>query len=689
MVNYGTIYTLPFKSRKEVSYLIEIQKENYYGKSMELVGSGDSPFSVSIEDEDFLYTPTRFSTATIRIVGSDYLQSLFSTAYQQYRVIFKRNDTIIWCGFIKPELYTQDYNSIAFELELECMSAMSTLEFIDYKQVGENRIFVSLWDLLKKCILSSNSQYTSIYIPHVYAKNADDYSSGLNVLEYMTVSEQNFFDEENKPMKLKEVLEEVCKFLNWTCVDWKGELYFIDLDHTGEFYIYSSDLSTLIGRTSKALLNIQDIGFAGSDHTLDILSGYNKVTIKCSNYPVGEVMLDEDFDKLKELSVVDNSIGERVSRRVFLAPDNWNMYLYDGDKIVSKNEIGDYKDRARLLEGGMLMKCCVYNQHQDRNGKWIPDITDYSFSHAVQIRFPEKARNPVTHGLTKVMSFKGASAIYADSAIAISYSLKSVADSDLGILENSRGTPDGLVYFQVRIGDNYFGSVYSEEPRWRKDSNCRIWIKLESTNNDRSQDYINVVNQKTLSMPYSGISGFIIPIEQPLYGELEFSILCPEVDYDSKLYPEPFRGVILKDFRADCKKKDGLQEDNNNSDRIYENIVNENYINELDEIEFKLSSYNNDGACYSKVLLGDEYLTNNLYSFIENTLVRPEEHLIRRLIKRYGATKIKLTQILLNNDSITPLSVFADDYMKGKRFIITGGEIDFANEKFTCVMVEV
>lgn len=44
MVNYGTIYTLPFKSRKEVSYLIEIQKENYEGKSTELVGSGNSPF---------------------------------------------------------------------------------------------------------------------------------------------------------------------------------------------------------------------------------------------------------------------------------------------------------------------------------------------------------------------------------------------------------------------------------------------------------------------------------------------------------------------------------------------------------------------------------------------------------------------------------------------------------------------
>ena len=85
MVNYGTIYTLPFKSRKEVSYLIEIQKENYEGKSTELVGSGNSPFSVIIEDEDFLYTPTRFSSASIRIVGGDYLQNLYKYQKQTWK----------------------------------------------------------------------------------------------------------------------------------------------------------------------------------------------------------------------------------------------------------------------------------------------------------------------------------------------------------------------------------------------------------------------------------------------------------------------------------------------------------------------------------------------------------------------------------------------------------------------------
>ena len=257
-MNYGLIYTIPFATLDNTPCVVEIEKDNYSGSVQELT-PGENPFTVDITDEEFLYTPTRFSTATIHIVGNDYLQSLFSIAYQQYRVTFKKNGTVTWCGFIKPELYTQDYSSTIFELQLECMSAMSTLEFIDYKQVGENRVFISLWDLLKKCISSANSQYTNIYIPHVYAQNAEDYVAGTNILESMTVSEQDFFDEDDEPMKLKEVLEEICKFLNWTCIDWRGELYFVDIDHIGEFYKYNPVTFEKVGTSSPSLLKIQNL----------------------------------------------------------------------------------------------------------------------------------------------------------------------------------------------------------------------------------------------------------------------------------------------------------------------------------------------------------------------------------------------------------------------------------------------
>ena len=161
------------------------------------------------------------------------------------------------------------------------------------------------------------------------------------------------------------------------------------------------------------------------------------------------------------------------------------------------------------------------------------------------------------------------------------------------------------------------------------------------------------------------------------------------MDYDSHVYPEPFRGVVLKDFKVDSKKKDGLPEDSSNSDRIYENVVNENYIKELDEIEFKISSYNNDGACYSKVIMNDAYLTDNLYSIIEGITIRPEEQLIRRIVKRYSSPCVKLTQVIKNIDELTPISRLSDNYMANKRFINAGGSIDYKMNNFQCIMIEV
>lgn len=88
-MSYGLIYTIPFATIDNISCVVEIEKENYSGELTELKG-GASPFTVDIADDEFLYVPIRFSTATIRIVGSDYLQSLFTTAYQEYRSCLKR-----------------------------------------------------------------------------------------------------------------------------------------------------------------------------------------------------------------------------------------------------------------------------------------------------------------------------------------------------------------------------------------------------------------------------------------------------------------------------------------------------------------------------------------------------------------------------------------------------------------------
>ena len=69
-MSYGLVYTVPFATLKGYQCVVEIEKEGYEGEPMELTAGG-TPFTVDIEDEEFLYIPTRFSSAKLHIHNYD------------------------------------------------------------------------------------------------------------------------------------------------------------------------------------------------------------------------------------------------------------------------------------------------------------------------------------------------------------------------------------------------------------------------------------------------------------------------------------------------------------------------------------------------------------------------------------------------------------------------------------------
>ncbi|MBS1342287.1 MAG: hypothetical protein HP034_05920 [Bacteroides sp.] len=709
-MSYSLIYTVPFAALDNIPCVVEIEKDGYEGTPTELT-AGATPFTVDIEGEEFLYTPTRFSTAKLQVVGSDYLQSLFSTAYKEFRVTLKKNGVITWCGFIKPELYTQDYTAKTFTLEIECISAMSVLEFIDYTIKEKNRGFVSLWYLLQLCIKESNGRYDAVYIPHIYASSKAAYSTEENVLADMVLSEQDFFDEDDKPMKLKEVLEEVCKFLNWTCADWKGDLYFVDVDHTGDYHEYNITLEEKADSDINELC-VQDIGFAGANHSLDILPGYNKVTVKCSNYPVGEVFPEEDYSNLVRLGdrfahareyVEDN----KISRKVYFLPDAYQMFHYEpgtAQNPVSETEIKKMSlDDIEKLYGAMPVKKCNYEMKKNGD-KWEPNITNYNYEDLIQIRtvlYPSGASvNDTQYNLKSenpILTFKDPlpTALYRWGAFAIQGSVQLVMASENRLptlipRDEMYSFGEDLARFAVppyfvcefSIGNKYWnGSSFVEGY-----STFNVYIddgKDGTFHEPVSGGFLSIKSTKTLSMPYDGLDGYIIPLGNAIGGQPKFVI--------KNFVGVMFTGYIncfLKDLKCVFQKMDGEAE-NNDSDRIYENVLNENYINELDEIEFKISSYNNDGACYSKVMLGNDYLKDNLYNSILDDTIRPEEMMITRCINHYSATRIKLTQEIKERADLSPITRLSDTFLVGKKFINAGGSIDYKMNRFECIMIEV
>lgn len=708
-MSYGLIYTLPFASKDGKVYEVKIEREGYTGKVTELKGQ-TSPFTATIDSEEFIYTPTRFSTATMAIFGGDYLQDLFSTDYRMHRITLYANGVAVWCGFIKPELYTQDYSSDKFNLEINCYSAMSVLEFVEYKQAGEERGFVSLWSLLKKCVEESRGLYTAIYIPHVYSVSQSEYNNWNNPLESMMVSEQNFFDEDDNPMSLKEVLEEIMKLMNWTCADWNGELFFIDVDNEdGEYYKYTSEMSSYTQVQADGI-NVQDIGFAGNDHTLDILPGYNKASIRCSNYPVGDALPKIDFDDFEDIGTVEDSYTNLFRRFVWKRPNNEKIlmnafqYNYLGDKTPHPIDISKEKELFESGQKSQITGAIPQNYdfiEKDESGN--PSRVDWEYKERIVIPLSPNQKDVIFQnpGEYELIKIKGVPSVYnSEGVFAINFSTEVAR---ITYYNGNQVYADRIksydFRFKLRIGNNYYhgrsdGSYYwDNNPDYNPSypNNLEINWKGEaaqgSADISKYEGTYDLITSRTLNDGLDGLKGYIIklPDDRIIAGDLELIIYAPRVEM---AFTPTLETMYLNSFELNYQKYKDYGKDDDNSDRIYENIVNENYINELDEIEFKISSYNDDGACYSKVTMNNEYLTNNLYCGITASSVRPEEFLIRRIVDHYSAPKIKLTQVI-KNANIKPYTVLSDKYSVNKKYINAGGDIDYRKNRFNCIMIEI
>lgn len=701
-MTYATKYSIPFKSVNNISFEVKIQKDGYLGVITELLGASQ-PFTVDINQADFLYAPSRFSKATIRVVTDDYLDDLFSTNPHEYRVLLEREGSVVWRGFITPEIFTQDFSSSPVELEIGCVSAMSTLENIDFAANGTSYSFVSLWSLITKCATVSKGGYSFIYFPWVYSYGRWSYNASSqleNVLENMKVSEQNFFDESGLPMKMSEVLEEICKLLGWTCSDFGNDLYFIDSDHTtrltatsahlGKYMRYDVALSNQYGYSvynSDLLLpeeiNMQTLGFAGTDNSIDKIPGFNRITVKTSTYPVGDIFPMEDFDSLVPYySQPDTTSADGKYKAVkrFLKPSAYKLHQYTPDGVQTDIDM----DTATPSQSNLWFGATAIKRQSYESAK--PPI-NYSLSPMIQVRLASDGNFSQKLGQYKTLfEFRDdlPVAAFSNGAIAINFKVQlnlwreDMAFYNVEAFSNWGALTYFYLPFSICIGDKYRKADGTWATGYYEDYFVFDVAKL------KQGDFVELNNTKTLSDPYTGLSGKLIkfPTNECVSGKLVFKIGRPVSSSDMLGFymtqPE-ISYALLDDIKTLISEE---------SDNQYYNIVNDSFMNEADEINLKISSWDNNELCYSKVLLGSSFLTDNLYCVVSDSLVRIEHMLINRIANQYKTVKDKTTQILKYSASILPYCELSDEYFVNKKFLITGGNIDFKNETFKIIATE-
>lgn len=255
-------------------------------------------------------------SATIRLLSRNFIPDFFSTSCRNAVVNIYKGDVCIFAGFIEPQTYSQPYNEVYDEIELNCIDALSALQYSKYKDVGALGV---LYDVVKseaaqrplldimqevlKGVVTGIDIVGGHTMQYLYdgSKAVDgDESNRYSVFSQMSISELLFLgDEEDDVWQQDKVLEEILRYLNLHIIQ-DGFTFYIfswetvkGLDPiTWRDIVSGSEFTTIRDTVSISMDNVTDC-----DTTISIGEVYNQLLLTCNIESVENVIespLDAD-----------------------------------------------------------------------------------------------------------------------------------------------------------------------------------------------------------------------------------------------------------------------------------------------------------------------------------------------------------------------------------------------------------
>lgn len=223
-----------FISLKGVHYNVKIITDASSSTFKEIALAGEEPFVAKYNTSDSPFAPVRTSTATIRVVSDEYLADVLSPYAQGTQVILNRVDggyeSIEWCGYLTPKIYDQGYSDCYEEIELEAADCISSLQYFDYKtEDGVDEFEKPIKKIVTfKSIINRLCDKCGLLDGYLWCRGQEVYGRPL-LPDYLSISEYNFFSTDtDEAWKMDEVLEELCRYLGLTCLQWHNRMYFIN-----------------------------------------------------------------------------------------------------------------------------------------------------------------------------------------------------------------------------------------------------------------------------------------------------------------------------------------------------------------------------------------------------------------------------------------------------------------------------
>lgn len=297
MLLYGTFYN---KNDEEIKVYILTR------------GDQSTTVEIGTEDGDYFFNDDAVETesqvndtfdhllltqARVRLLCRNYTADFFCSSCREAVVNIYRQGTCEFAGYIEPQVYSQSYNEVYDEVELNCIDCLSALQYSSYKNIGSlgvtyaaikaeasQKTFLSLMQEILQGVFAGVDILSgrSVTLYYDQSKHLEETDTGTGVLSGISVSELLFLgDDEDDVWTQEQVLTEICKYLNLHILQDGFYFYLFSWDtvRQGGTHEWKSVFESLYRFTTGITCSISNSIVADCDCQFSIAETYNQLLL--------------------------------------------------------------------------------------------------------------------------------------------------------------------------------------------------------------------------------------------------------------------------------------------------------------------------------------------------------------------------------------------------------------------------
>ncbi len=307
---YQIQYYGGFTSVNGILWEMEIVVKSNRDITPRKIAFGESPLEIDWAETDKL-EPVCGSSATLNLYSDTDRQfvDLYSIAPGAIYMNVLREKKLYWSGALDPELYEEPYSFNDNYTVSLTFSDFAILDRLDWNRTG----FMTMRQIIQHCLFYTGIKYDNI-ITHISTTVFSINTKGL--LDDVTILCDNFFDEDNEPMTMREVLEETLRPFGLRIIQKGGNIILYDLN------------------AISTQLTASEVTWENNNAVLGVDKVYNNVKITFSPYEKTTLCANQ----IDKVSLKDEHKKIAISTDVTKIAKGFDITLYKKGEGITKGD---------------------------------------------------------------------------------------------------------------------------------------------------------------------------------------------------------------------------------------------------------------------------------------------------------------------------------------------------------------